>query len=174
MNHVPWSCKGKIISWPLDLGMGKVKRHLEGERSLLYYKRMPRVVCKTSEEDWERAWRGKWVADFGMVSKEDWEHFPRRNLCLGAIVFYCWGHAILHKSIQVVQQQIGHGNRGKWGHKFWGNIWGIYVGGWSYRREGTMTCWGHDLRGVDFSKVIHRYGLWHDFPGSKWWDRLCL
>jgi hypothetical protein len=38
--------KGKIRSWPLDLGMGK-----EGERSLSDYKRMPRVVCKTSEEE---------------------------------------------------------------------------------------------------------------------------
>jgi hypothetical protein len=44
--------------------MGKVKRHLEGERSLSDYKRMPRVVCKTrKEEEIERflreLWRGK-------------------------------------------------------------------------------------------------------------------
>jgi hypothetical protein len=49
MNHVPWSCKGKIRSWPLDLGMGKVKRHLEGEMSFLNYKRMHWVVCKTTK-----------------------------------------------------------------------------------------------------------------------------
>jgi len=31
----------------LDLGMGKVKRHLEGERSFSNYKRMHWVLCKT-------------------------------------------------------------------------------------------------------------------------------
>ena len=34
-----------------------MKRHLEGERSLLDYKRMPRVVCKTSKEEFERDFR---------------------------------------------------------------------------------------------------------------------
>jgi hypothetical protein len=34
--------------------MGKVKRHLEGERSLSDYKRMHWVVCKTREEEIER------------------------------------------------------------------------------------------------------------------------
>ena len=36
-----WSFKGKIKSWPLDLGIG------ESEKSLSCYKRKPRVVCKT-------------------------------------------------------------------------------------------------------------------------------
>jgi hypothetical protein len=31
--------------------MGKVKRHLEGERSLSDFKRIPRVVCKTRKEE---------------------------------------------------------------------------------------------------------------------------
>jgi len=41
--------------------MGKVKRHFEGERSLSYYKRMPRVVCTTSEEDIDRDLRESFV-----------------------------------------------------------------------------------------------------------------
>jgi hypothetical protein len=67
--------------------MGKVKRHLEGERSLSDYKRMPRVVCKTSEEEIERDLRESFEKEsegskLGTFPKRDWAHFPRKNfLC---------------------------------------------------------------------------------------------
>jgi hypothetical protein len=42
--------KGKIRSWPLDLGLGKVKRHFgEVKGHFQIYKRMHWVVCKTQE-----------------------------------------------------------------------------------------------------------------------------
>ena len=51
INHVPWSCKGKIRSWPLDLGWGRWKDTFEGKCHFHIYKKMHWVVCKTCWED---------------------------------------------------------------------------------------------------------------------------
>ena len=76
MNHFPWSCKGKIRSWPFDLGMGKVKRHLECESSFSNYNRIHWVVCKTQQwqGDIERFMRDIWGGEERAAS---WAQFPR-------------------------------------------------------------------------------------------------
>jgi hypothetical protein len=59
-----------------------VFRDEEGERSLSYYKRIPRVVCKTSEEEFERDFRERFEKEsegskLGAFPKRAWAHFPR-------------------------------------------------------------------------------------------------
>jgi hypothetical protein len=39
-------------------------------------------------------------------------------------------------------------------------------GGRSYRRQGVAACFGHILRGSNFSKSLQLYELWHKFQGS--------
>jgi hypothetical protein len=50
----------------------------------------------------------------------------------------------------------------------------LEVGRTGGKVQATASCCGHGIRGVDFSKAIQLYGLWHAFLGSKLWDRLCL
>ena len=70
--------------------MGKVKRHLEDERSLSHYKRMPRVVCKISEEeDWERDSLKRKGQQAGCISQERLGTFPKEIFCLEVAEIYC-------------------------------------------------------------------------------------
>jgi hypothetical protein len=66
--------------------MGKVKIHLEGEVSLSDYKRMRKVVCKTSEEEFER--------DFQESFEKESEGnkmgtFPKEYFCVRVAEIYC-------------------------------------------------------------------------------------
>jgi hypothetical protein len=97
---------------------------------------------------------------FGMDSKGDWAHFPRRNFCLEA------GCDLLLKTGRTVRIRTGRTTTSL-GMKIEASVGTVFeaafgefsVGGRPYRREGTTTCCGHKNRGVDFSKAVQLYGF---------------
>jgi hypothetical protein len=75
MNHGPLSCKGKIRSWSLDLGLEEGEKTLGREKVIFrFYKRMHWVVCKTQEEEIEREFLNK--LERGKRATK-MTHFPR-------------------------------------------------------------------------------------------------
>jgi hypothetical protein len=165
MNHVPWSCKGKIRSWPLDLGMGKVKRHLEGERSFSNYKRMHWVLCKTQwEEEIERFMRELWG---GEERAARWVHFPREIgrisqgdfLCEVAKFYCCCWRSYYTDPYSPYNKEEGTIFEVVCGHKIRGRLKCFLLLKRSYSSFHT-TDYGHAFRGVVQSReAIQQYNF---------------
>jgi hypothetical protein len=90
--------------------MGKVKRHLEGEKSFWNYKRMHWVLCKKQQEkrrlrDFRESLREESGEQGGCNSQERLDTFPKENFCVSVLIFFLLLlEVVLYGSVQSVQQ----------------------------------------------------------------------